>query len=601
MPHNLTEFDRACVVTIQGGGAHALVLLGQLEAVIAGGYQPLALAGTSFGAIIATLLWAGLTPQEIRDRFVEFARNPGMPAVLGPIANDRNEPVGWFGLQDLAPLKQRMEEGMRLFQGIRFWNMIVRVPRMWQIANDLRKVLEPHYHAKGIFSGDRLEQVIDDWIRNSERLRGARLHNPVRFRDIRDVMKSDDSPILPRELFLPATNLTTRKLELFNSVTDEYLNLSVAKAARASAGFPIGFRPVMVDEGPERGWFVDGGVVSNFPAWVFSATIRRQFAETERTRALVPRPWIHIGLKLSDEAPPGDQEQSPAQFGQALVGMMIGQSRNRLEDLLIRNVPRTILIEQDISKIQGPSHLFALNELDEKLIRTMCDCGVACANRILHPLDFRLPSEDIVTPILEMLVNQAVGVFGEQRRNQFHFRSNVFVVHGDRLILTYSYNTTGDPDEHMNFHFSQGLTGFCYLTRSTNICNLAKVHELADAEQMFAMTRNQQDQVRKDRTWLVSTPILDPQALLPGDMDSPRKTGTDYAASFPRHLDGPVLGVLNLDAALPYAEVNVPTHCAVQRKDPRIRAIMAVLESAALDIGAVLSQHYPMRGDRDEQ
>lgn len=54
----------ACI-TIQGGGIYGLSLLGQLEAVRRRGLSPVALAGTSAGAIVATLFWARLTPDAV--------------------------------------------------------------------------------------------------------------------------------------------------------------------------------------------------------------------------------------------------------------------------------------------------------------------------------------------------------------------------------------------------------------------------------------------------------------------------------------------------------------------------------------------------------
>ncbi len=57
MANEFDEFDRTAVVTIQGGGIYGLSLLGQLDTVINNRdykIEPLALAGTSAGSIIAT-------------------------------------------------------------------------------------------------------------------------------------------------------------------------------------------------------------------------------------------------------------------------------------------------------------------------------------------------------------------------------------------------------------------------------------------------------------------------------------------------------------------------------------------------------------------
>ena len=66
------EFDRAAVVAIQGGGVFGLSMLGQLSAVVEADTAPIALAGTSAGAVVAALFWAGYSPKEIREMFVHL-------------------------------------------------------------------------------------------------------------------------------------------------------------------------------------------------------------------------------------------------------------------------------------------------------------------------------------------------------------------------------------------------------------------------------------------------------------------------------------------------------------------------------------------------
>ena len=79
------EFDRLAVLTIQGGGVYGLNMLGQLAAVIDHhGITPLAYAGTSAGAVVAALSWAGYSPKEIRELFVGLAVDAGRIAGRWP-------------------------------------------------------------------------------------------------------------------------------------------------------------------------------------------------------------------------------------------------------------------------------------------------------------------------------------------------------------------------------------------------------------------------------------------------------------------------------------------------------------------------------------
>src|SRR3989442_12354606 len=81
------EEQREAVLAIQGGGVYGLTLVGQLQAVLENGYRVLALAGTSAGAIVATLAWAGFSPQDMREVFLRLARSrdgTALGALLGP-------------------------------------------------------------------------------------------------------------------------------------------------------------------------------------------------------------------------------------------------------------------------------------------------------------------------------------------------------------------------------------------------------------------------------------------------------------------------------------------------------------------------------------
>ena len=295
------EFDRSAVVTIQGGGVYGLSLLGQLETLVRiHKIRPIGIAGTSAGAVVATLWWAGFSPSEIRDMFVALANENALLRLLEPAEPSANGlnfedalklwTNGGKQLDELAAQLQRPKQ-----------SFFAKVRGYMQLAWSLRKVkndIAHHLPRLGLFSGGIFENTIDQWIRSSKRLRSAVAHIPhsrlVTFGDLRDVKG------LP-PLFVAATNVTTQQLEVFNSVQSEYDSVPVARAVRASTGVPLFFEPVTFVTAPNPGWYVDGGMISNFPAWVFSYELRRLLATVPRYAALVSRPWIHFGLRLRSD------------------------------------------------------------------------------------------------------------------------------------------------------------------------------------------------------------------------------------------------------------------------------------------------------------
>ncbi len=323
----MDQFDRAAVVTIQGGGVYGLNLLGQLQYVVDQlKVTPLALAGTSAGSIVATLYWAGLRPKEIRDKFTDLADGPGVIDSLGPFG-ERDQRFDFDNFRDLASRMSAYVAAARhqfAGDGISVWNSLLHPFKTAEaLRTAKREMAELMLHAtrRGCFAGEKLEQQIDGWIRSSQRLAKFARYLPnnrlLQFGDFTELTRQRGLRLPP--LFLTATNLTNRSLELFNSIEARYHNVPVARAVRASAGFPVFFRAVEIPQLAEPGWFCDGGVISNFPAWVFSDGLRQKLAMSDIYAGLASRPWLHIGLRLvSDPEPQRRIELTPQE--QALDG-----------------------------------------------------------------------------------------------------------------------------------------------------------------------------------------------------------------------------------------------------------------------------------------
>ena len=131
-------------------------------------------------------------------------------------------------------------------------------------------------------------------------------------------------------LLITATNLTNRKLEVISSIDSKYDNMPIASAVRASAGYPVFFRPIEIEGSPDGGWFVDGGMVSNFPSWVFSSAFRKQLGEYKVYRTLASKPWINIGLRVVEDASIRPDLEEPWEFFNSLRSMVTGKARDQL-------------------------------------------------------------------------------------------------------------------------------------------------------------------------------------------------------------------------------------------------------------------------------
>lgn len=700
-----SQFPRAAVVTIQGGGIYGMNLLGQLRAVYNDHrIDPIALAGNSAGAILATLLWAGLTPDQILKRFLDLAKSrdgdvTDLTRLLGPsraagaaprpfpyskfigvfdwlnglvgATPERPRPVadllrglsfmvGALGLLALALLLAPALAGRlpawhwRLIQAINVglliaflvasvslgWLAIVRPVFLLDVAWFVGR--------KGAFDGEHLMDVLDGWVREAILLRDPRVGLPdwrrLRFRDLMDLMRHDieaaargdgAAPAPSRfyfpPLFLTATNLTTMKLEILNSFEERYQDVEVAAAARASAGFPGVFRPLPIRGRPRGGWFVDGGVVSNFPAWVFADDFRRLMddAEIEPYRHLASRPWANIGLRMTDDPHDdagalGGHAYGPAplaagDYYSRLVRLATGLARDELENKLAGLTQRPILVKQPYARADGPSpeEMWYIHKVDPSLIGRMARSGYDAAVQQLDGLSFHLPAGDdriAIEGVLEATARRAWRILGQASNDATRFRTNVFIPLGGSLRLCYRWNmgtpAVPDIDWDASFGFDRGHTGRCFRLRRPLIGNIREIFRLVaggdeDVLAFYRTTPEDYRRVKRTMTWLASVPIFDPEVLYQRDDPDPVDPRAYFVAA-ERRLDGAILGVLNLDGEPDYLDgepgphpIGLAPRPVDQLRDDRVRAILAVMQDASFTIGQMLSRGFAsMPGDR---
>lgn len=603
--------NKEAVIAIQGGGVYALSLLGQAQAVFERGYVPLAFAGTSGGAILACLLWSGLSPRQIRDEFVGMVRRDRQ-ALINLLSPFEPPPDPHFDFDGFLDLQQRLQSALQSIPTGQtaepsFWSRTVAKFKAAGAAKDiwdLWKRIEPHIQRRGLFTGEELENTIDRLIRRGfGAIAGLPPPNQqLTFGDVFTLMERNRGQFFRPPLLLTATNLSRRRLELINSADESYARMPIAAAVRASAGFPVFFRPRAFGEGLVREWFVDGGVIANFPIWTFSDAFRRRIAQSRFYSALAWRPWVRVGLRVvDDDTAPADLDD-PMRFFGALIGMLTGAARNQLEDVLAGLDSRSVIIRQPTSATNGPGVL-EVGEVDAERIERMVQLGYQAATAELDRAGASGIYSDspnlprIIADRLQAMVEECQKVVGDAAEPKF--RANVFIPVQNELHMVFSYNMQGDSDENLVFpDLSTGVTGACYQLSTALVCNLAKVARLRQGERnqysaLFGMPAALQNKVKQDRSWLMSVPIFDPHEvqILPKHRAPPGAGEVQRAAlsDLGIGLRGPLLGVLNLDAAWDYARIGLDPDTDLQSGDPRIRAISDIMQASALTIGSELT------------
>lgn len=191
----------------EGGGVKGIGLVGAVCYLEKSGYRWKRLAGTSAGAIIAALIAAGYTGEEMKKIILNI---------------DYNKFKDMEGIQKL-PLGGKL----------------------------LGVLLQ-----KGVYSGD----YIEEWMDNLLKIKGR-----SKFKDVYIDGES--------RLKIIAADITKKELVILPDDLKRYGidpgEFSISKAVRMSIGIPFYYKPVKLNLSKGYDYIVDGGILSNFPVWIF--------------------------------------------------------------------------------------------------------------------------------------------------------------------------------------------------------------------------------------------------------------------------------------------------------------------------------------------
>jgi len=242
-------------LVFEGGGLKGIALVGAYSVLEERGYRPQNIAGTSAGAIVAALLAAGYTAAELRQTIMEFDFNSLKDRARG----------------DWLPL----------------------LPKIVSIVKD-----------RGIYKGE----AFLEWM--------SRLLEKKGVRTFGDLVRRPEAELRYRyKLQVMVSDLTEQRLLVLPKDAhmlgiEDPEELSVALTIRMSMSIPVFFEPVSFTN-PKTGrehLIVDGGMLSNFPLWLFDAheplwpTIGVKFIEEDPRAPLAPLGYRGGVFKFIDYA-----------------------------------------------------------------------------------------------------------------------------------------------------------------------------------------------------------------------------------------------------------------------------------------------------------
>lgn len=455
----------------EGGGAKGLAHVGAIKAAEERKIQFTGVAGASAGAIAATLVAAGYKADDLYT--------PGAHA------------QGKLNIDFISLLEKRIwEQWVNLKDDTEKTFVGVSPAKAWFRAGWFcrrnKEILSTLLRRRGIFDSAKFETLLNRILQdkvgkrpgrpgpNGEILEGSGPNGEVLFRD------------LPLPLKIIASDVTKQRIKIFSQ--DQTPEIPVSRAVAASIAIPYFFVPKRIEENPgatEETELVDGGLLSNFPAWLFDDERRRKGPH-------VPT----FGFRLFQRAQKEGHVDSFLNFSKRLFSTVLSGD----QQLEVREIENLNIIPLSVSV--GTFDF----ELSVKQKEQLYNDGKSATEHFflkeLGPMDPQFMRE-----ALENLgTNFKQNALGN---TNCHLRVNVVMeTTKGTLRVLYNWGMDNDADDRLEFEIGSGASGSCWEQQRPVVCDLNAAKAAFSGQ--WKMNKYQQALVRRELNSLLCVPIFDP-------------------------------------------------------------------------------------------
>ncbi|EPF7601404.1 patatin-like phospholipase family protein [Vibrio vulnificus] len=302
------------------------------------------------------------------------------------------------------------------------------------------------------------------------------------------------------DLKIVATDLTNQKIIAFSGKDDHTKGTTLVDAVVASMCIPILFKCCDIDTEHGTIRYVDGGMLSNFPAWL------------HRKYVLMDDLCHTIGVSVNSELKPNSDNNidTPLKYISALVRTVLW-GRADIENISVKGLMKVSINTGDVTTLKFNLSIFERNEL-------YCQAFEQTINALEKDYSI-FPSKEAkdwlkdITQLFEQFLLE-----GRYQTSELELRSSLAsFIDSDLQIakLIHTYNMDHALDRHLEFDGEEGLTGLC-LTLGIPLChdtNSSRTFSLSDvnlskmASRRGTLCGNRQQLLSSDINYIISIPI----------------------------------------------------------------------------------------------
>ncbi|WP_063652993.1 patatin-like phospholipase family protein [Aliivibrio fischeri] len=624
-----------CNIVLEGGGAKGIAHIGALKAIEDYKIDVDSISGTSAGAIAAVLYASGYTSEQLYSPHNNRNNIDNIlpESLLSIIFNKKIEIVKIVSLFVLLFLLYTsilcsypyftISLLITPIIGLIFLNYIKEINKFTNKQNSIflflkviillviivstallfipSLLLVPIFFWKfGLLKTDGIREWLKDTLNNSYCMKEYNKGKKEK-RCISTITVKEFNNLSKFNLKVIASSLSEKKMVIFSQDDPETKDHLIIDAIIASMAIPLVFKCDVITLNNKVHRFVDGGMLSNFPAWL------------HRKHLLLDEVKPTIGFKLSPIIKSTHILDNPISYFKNLIITAIW-GNNNIENISVKGLT---LIQLDNEKVNTLSLNISKYEQNE----LYCESYIKAIRHLER--NYSIFHKNIATTWLKeisdlftVIITAFNGVSLDStinKENILNVRASLISIIDDSLNtskIIHQYNMDNDLDRHLEFDANEGAAGVAlntsqplvYLPKNDTHYCIDNLYINRKDKENLKLTINRRALVNPNIKTIFSIPIYNWNEILTEQAESVLKKDNVSAISNLKFIDFEIIKAKNIkpkavlcidyNALFLYDSAKDEERTSIIYRDPQFQLMLKIFSSIASQKIASVSSYW---------